>query len=77
VWQWIHNGVVLSDTGEKATAELVRALVAGESAELRAELGEEAYGAGRWREAAGLFEQVALAEEFVDFLTLPALRLLG
>ncbi|MET8541982.1 malate synthase A [Kitasatospora sp. NPDC004799] len=76
-WQWVHNGVVLSDTGEKATAELVRSLVAAELAGLRAELGEEAYGAGRWGEAARLFEQVALAEEFVDFLTLPALPLLG
>ncbi|WP_316524936.1 malate synthase A [Kitasatospora brasiliensis] len=77
IWQWIHNGVVLADTGEKATAELVRSLVAVELAELLAELGEDAYGAGRWPEAARLFEQVALAEEFVDFLTLPALPLLG
>ncbi|MFH8380439.1 malate synthase A [Kitasatospora sp. NPDC018058] len=77
IWQWIHNGVVLSDTGEKATAELVRTLVAAELAELRAELGAEAYAAGRWREAAQLFEQVALAGEFADFLTLPALPLLG
>ncbi|WBP85891.1 malate synthase A [Kitasatospora cathayae] len=77
IWQWIHNGVVLSDTGEKATAELVRSLVATELAELRAESGAEAYEAGRWREAAQLFERVALAEEFADFLTLPALPLLG
>ncbi|MBD0695265.1 malate synthase A [Streptomyces sp. CBMA123] len=77
IWQWIHNGVVLSDTGEKATAELVRTLVATELAELRAESGDQAYQAGRWREAAQLFEQVALAEEFADFLTLPALPLLG
>ncbi|MFJ9695177.1 malate synthase A [Kitasatospora sp. NPDC101183] len=77
IWQWIHNGVVLADTGEKTTAELVRSLVATELAELCAELGEEAYAAGRWEEAARLFEQVALSEEFVDFLTLPALPLLG
>ncbi|MFJ4186942.1 malate synthase A [Kitasatospora sp. NPDC089509] len=77
IWQWIHNGVVLADTGEKATAELVRTLVATELAELRAEFGDQAYEAGRWREAAQLFEQVALAEEFADFLTLPALPLLG
>ncbi|MEV6976102.1 malate synthase A [Kitasatospora sp. NPDC093806] len=76
-WQWIHNGVVLADTGEKATADLVRRLVAAELTELRAELGDQAYDAGRWTEAAALFEQVALAEEFVDFLTLPALPLLG
>ncbi|MFE6865573.1 malate synthase A [Kitasatospora sp. NPDC057692] len=77
IWQWIHNDVVLADTGEKATAELVRTLVSEELAHLRAELGEEAYSAGRWDEAARLLEQVALAEEFPDFLTLPALPLLG
>ncbi|WP_328953988.1 malate synthase A [Kitasatospora purpeofusca] len=77
IWQWIHNDVVLADTGEKATADLVRRLVAEELTALRAELGDEAYAAGRWREAAQLFEQVALAEEFADFLTLPALPLLG
>ncbi|MEV7778531.1 malate synthase A [Kitasatospora sp. NPDC088351] len=76
VWQWIHNGVVLADTGEKATAALVRRLVAEELAGLRAGLGADAYAGGRWDEAAALFEQVALAEEFVDFLTLPALPLL-
>ncbi|GAA2246837.1 MULTISPECIES: malate synthase A [Kitasatospora] len=76
IWQWIHNGVVLSDTGEKATAELVRRLVVEELTALRAESGDAAYASGRWAEAAGLFEKLALAEEFVDFLTLPAYRLL-
>jgi malate synthase len=77
IWQWIYNGVVLDDTGVKVTPELVRELVATELAELRAELGDEAYRAGRWADAAGLFEQVALAEEFPDFLTLPGYALLG
>ncbi|MEK2489716.1 malate synthase A [Kitasatospora purpeofusca] len=77
IWQWINNDVVLADTGEKATADLVRRLVAEELTALRAEVGDEVYAAGRWREAAQLFEQVALAEEFADFLTLPALPLLG
>ena len=77
IWQWIYNGVVLDDTGVKVTPELVRELVATELAELRAELGDEAYRAGRWTDAAGLFEQVALAEEFPDFLTLPGYALLG
>ncbi|MFE7565235.1 malate synthase A, partial [Kitasatospora sp. NPDC057500] len=76
VWQWIHNDVVLADTGEVATAGLVRRLIAEELAALRAGLGDRSYAAGRWEEAARLFEQVALDEEFVEFLTLPALPLL-
>ena len=75
IWQWIYNGVVL-DSGAKVTPDLVRGLVGTELAELRAELGDAAYDAGRWTEAARLFEQVALADEFVDFLTLPGYALL-
>jgi malate synthase len=35
-------------------------------------VGESAYGRGRYAEAVEVFEQVALAEPFVEFLTLPA-----
>ncbi len=63
VWQWIDAGVVL-DTGETVTAELVRRVI-----------DEEVAGIGeldRLDDARRLFEQVALAAEFPDFLTLPA-----
>ncbi|MFD7640576.1 malate synthase A [Kitasatospora sp. NPDC059795] len=72
IWQWIHNGVVLADTGEQVTAEQVRRLLAEELVALR----EEAGSGRRWDEAAALFEQVALGEDFPEFLTLPALALL-
>ncbi|WP_055587197.1 malate synthase A [Peterkaempfera griseoplana] len=75
LWQWIRNGVVL-DSGEKVTAELVRRRIDQELAKLRGELGGDAYADGRWEEARGLFEQVALGEEFADFLTLPGYALL-
>ena len=39
---------------------------------MRQEIGPEAWAAGRFEEARVLFEQVALADDFVDFLTLPA-----
>ncbi|MFJ5921691.1 malate synthase A [Kitasatospora sp. NPDC092948] len=72
VWQWIHNGVELADTGEKVTAAQVRGLLSEELAALREDTGP----GRRWDEAAALFEQVALGEEFPEFLTLPALALL-
>ncbi|WP_372410510.1 malate synthase A [Streptomyces luteireticuli] len=75
IWQWINAGVVLEGGekgGEKATAALVRDLASRELAALRAELGEEAYAAGRWQEAHDLLLKVALDEEYVEFLTLPA-----
>ncbi|MDH6145955.1 malate synthase [Kitasatospora sp. GP30] len=76
IWQWIRNGVVLADTGEKVTADLTRRLISEELDTIRAESGNEAFAAGRWTETRELFEQVALAEEFVDFLTLPGYALL-
>ncbi|WP_007025997.1 malate synthase A [Saccharomonospora iraqiensis] len=66
VWQWVRNGVVL-DTGETVTADLVRTVLADVRAELESEIPADLLGP-----AVELFEQVALAEEFVDFLTLPA-----
>ena len=71
VWQWVHNGVRL-DTGETVTAELVRRILDEELAAIRAEIGDQAYGSSRFDDARQLFEQVALADDFADFLTLPA-----
>jgi malate synthase len=62
IWQWVHTGVVL-DTGETVTADLVRSLLAATADALPGE---------HVTTAVELFEQVALADEYVDFLTLPA-----
>jgi malate synthase len=71
VWQWVHNDVQL-DTGDVVTADLVRRIAEEEVTAIRAELGEDAYRQSRFEDARAVFEQVALADEFVDFLTLPA-----
>jgi malate synthase len=76
VWQWVHNDVTLADTGEEVTPDLVRSVADEVMGEIRAEVGDEAYEAGLWSSARRLFEQVALADDFVDFLTLPAYDLL-
>jgi len=67
VWQWVHNGVEL-DTGETVTDDLVRRVIDEEVAAI-GELENSA-------DARRLFEQVALAEDFPDFLTLPAYELI-
>jgi malate synthase len=72
VWQWVHNDVVLDDTGEQVSVELVRKVADEVTAEVRTEIGDDAYESGRWVEAREIFEAVALADDFVDFLTLPA-----
>jgi malate synthase len=63
VWQWINAGVEL-DTGETVTGELVRRVIEEEVAGIG--------GLDRIDDARQLFEQVALADDFPDFLTLPA-----
>ncbi|MEO6089891.1 MAG: malate synthase A, partial [Umezawaea sp.] len=62
LWQWVHNKVVLSD-GTLVTEDLVREVLARTKTELSGEHVDL---------AAELFEQVALSEEFADFLTVPA-----
>ena len=69
IWQWLHNAAKLDD-GRAITPELVQQITDEELAKLPAE--EEGR---RFIEARQVFEQVSLADEFVDFLTLPAYEL--
>jgi malate synthase len=60
LWQWVHHGRVGRDHVLAVAAEVV------------AELPDQP----RLDDATETFEQVALADDFVDFLTLPAYALL-
>jgi malate synthase len=71
VWQWLHNDVELSN-GKPVTRELVESLVDAEMASIRERVGEEAFEKGRWEDARATFTEMALADEYPDFLTLPA-----
>ncbi len=73
VWQWRRHGVALPD-GTPVADDVVRRLGIEELDRVRQEIGDD-----EWFEAEGrpgpsreLFEQVALAERFVEFLTIPA-----
>jgi malate synthase len=67
LWQWVHNATTLTD-GQVVTADLVRQTLAEVKADLAGSAGAQL------DLACELFEQVALAEDFVDFLTVPAYR---
>ncbi len=60
LWQWVHHGRVERDRVLAIADEEVASLPPQE----------------RLDEARHVFEQVALADEFVEFLTLPAYELL-
>ncbi|MFB7590869.1 malate synthase A [Streptomyces sp. NPDC056169] len=71
IWQWINAGVVF-ENGKTATPELAREVAAEELAAIRAEIGEEAFAAGKWQQAHDLLLHVSLDADYADFLTLPA-----
>ncbi|MFJ1549379.1 malate synthase A [Streptomyces sp. NPDC088246] len=76
IWQWINADVVF-ENGEHATADLARKVAAEELAAIRAEIGDEAFDAGKWQQAHDLLLQVSLDQDYADFLTLPAYEQLG
>jgi malate synthase len=73
VWQWVHHAATLDD-GRRVTPELVRELETSELERIRREIGDDEWfhREGRPDLSRALFEAVALADEFVEFLTLPA-----
>ena len=71
VWQWIrHPGGALTD-GRKVTKELFRSVLKEELGKIKAEIGEQRFGAGKFEAARELFDQITTNDDFVEFLTLP------
>ncbi|MEV5751918.1 malate synthase A [Actinoallomurus sp. NPDC052308] len=70
IWQWLHNDVSLAD-GPKVTKELVERIIEEELGKIRESYGD-AFDEQRFADAASLFTEVALADDYADFLTLPA-----
>jgi len=70
VWQWLHNGVTLAD-GRPVSSELVEQVI-DEEMKAIAEARGDAFASGRWDDARALFTEMALADEYKDFLTIPA-----
>ncbi|MGH2353385.1 MAG: malate synthase A, partial [Chloroflexota bacterium] len=62
--------------GQPLTRDLVLQFEREELEKIRKALGEQNYARGRFEEATRLFEQVALAADFAEFLTLPAYEVL-
>ena len=72
VWQWIHHPKGILEDGRNITSELFKSIQQEELENIQAEVGEEAFATGRFIEAAKLFEELSLADDFADFLTNPA-----
>jgi malate synthase len=70
IWQWIHNEVILDD-GPLVTKDVVERMIDEELVKIREHEGDS-FDAARYGQAVGLFTEVALADSFAEFLTLPA-----
>jgi malate synthase len=70
VWQWLHNDILLED-GPKVTRARVEEIIDEELVNIREQLGD-AFDAERFGQATALFTEVALADNYAEFLTIPA-----
>jgi malate synthase len=77
IWQWIRSPKGVLEDGRKVTRELVRKLLPEELARAKTLLGAEGWAAGRYEDAARLFEEITTRDDYVEFLTLPAYQLLA
>jgi malate synthase len=71
VWQWIRSPKGVLDDGRKITKPMVAGMIPEEMERIREILGD-AFGSGRYAEAAGIFAELVNSDAFVEFLTLPA-----
>ena len=75
VWQWVRHGQLFEDETQ-VTADLVRLVIDEQMIVIAEDLGRDAFADLPFEESRRIFEQVALAPEFVEFLTLPAYEFL-
>jgi malate synthase len=75
LWQWLRHGARTAE-GDAISAGVFDDRLADEMQRVAAEVGADRYAAGRYTEAAVLFARMVTADEFDEFLTLPAYALL-
>jgi malate synthase len=71
IWQWLHHQANLDD-GRPLTLERYDQLLKEELDGIRQEIGAARYDGGHFARASQIFTDMAKAEPFIDFLTLPA-----
>ena len=71
VWQWVVSPKGKLDDGRKVTAEMVKAMIPEELAKVKAVVTTNGEKTETYDQAAGIFEKMALADEYPEFLTLP------
>ena len=71
VWQWVVSPKGKLDDGRKVTADMVRAIIPEELAKVKATVTAQGEKTGTYDQAAKIFEEMSLADNYPEFLTLP------
>jgi len=71
VWQWIQNRAQTKE-GHLIDRHLVNTIAMEELAKIRDALGDRSFQEARFPEALELFQEIALSDDYVEFLTIPA-----
>lgn len=71
VWQWVVSPKGVLDDGRKVDASLVRALIVEELVKVKTVVAAQGERTETYDQAAGIFENMSLTENFPEFLTLP------
>jgi malate synthase len=75
IWQQIKYAVTL-ENGVTVTREFFERALREEMRRVEEEIGAQGYAEGRFTEAIELFRSISLSDNFVEFLTIPAYRLI-
>jgi malate synthase len=75
LWQWRRHAVEVAD-GTVLDVALLESLIAEEFDALRIGLGADRWAAGRYDDAKELLRTLTLSDDYPEFLTIPAYRLL-
>jgi malate synthase len=74
VWQWIHSANGVLEDGRKVDSDLFRTMLAEELEKIHGKYPDDLV--PFFDRAAKLFDEISTSEDFVDFLTLPAYRMI-
>ncbi len=71
VWQWVVSPKGKLDDGRKVTADMVRGFIPEELAKVKATVTAQGEKTETYDQAAKIFEEMSLADNYPEFLTLP------
>lgn len=76
LWQWLHNGNIVLDNGQTFTQDLFNQYISEESEKLKTQVGEENFNKYRYPEAVDMLTDWVVNDDFAEFITLRAYRMI-